>query len=282
VIEGKGPDHRPISDSDSPITAQKQTMMERKGPDHRPISDSDSPITVQKQTVIGGTDPDHCPISDSDSPITVQKQTVIEGTDPDHCPISDTQRIPEEESSSSDNNGGNDLDHCPISEKNREELKNIFERIDRNLVFDELFYDKALNFLRINSLGKDYLCWCYTFTVETKTVKDVRSYYHAILTKPEILKLYQNDKASREIETDIRCPACGKKYNMQEKNHCPECGLPYEDRKIEEKINFYRVFHTMPEGIEEYKKEVERISKIPNIQEKIIAYDEVSKKYGLS
>jgi ribosomal protein L37E len=167
-------------------------------------------------------------------------------------------------------------------------LQSIFERIDRCLVFDELFYKEAVNFLNINSFGEDYLRWCYnTFIIENKAIKNVRNYYRAILGKPEAVKLYQNDKetnkAASETEAMIICPACGKGYHMQAHKSCPSCGLPYEERNADEKIKYYKILYEMPETArEEMRKEEKRVFEIPNIQEKITAYSEVLKKYGLS
>jgi hypothetical protein len=139
-----------------------------------------------------------------------------------------------------------------------EKLKTILTGINRELVFDDHFYPKAVEYLETQSFDDDYLSWLYAECRKRKP-DNLRGLYFSLFAKEDMTALYRDvEKERRKAKAPIpqkTCPAC-ETIHPAYLEQCPECGLEKEDREDPAKIARQRKFHRLPQEVkDEYAKE---------------------------
>jgi rubrerythrin len=315
VIEGNDPitvRNQTVIDEEQCVKMQHCSNSNTPPAQNQTVIEGNAPITVRNQTVIDEEQcvkMQHC--LNSDTP-PAQNQTVIDEkkcVKMQHCSNSSTQRIllQEEKAAAAaatsfsknkekENTVQNQTVIPDITARNRtvisdtseiNRLKNLFEKTDKQLVFDEKFYEEAAMVLKKNSIGDGYIQWCYEMVLENKSVKRLSRYFRSIFTKADVVKAYQLSLSavSNEVEkTEAKetCPVCGMDYDRSKKKECPQCGLPYAKSTDEEELWIYQKLYAMPNDVrEEYEREIRENFAVQNFSQKRREYQNIQKKYGL-
>jgi hypothetical protein len=139
-----------------------------------------------------------------------------------------------------------------------EKLKTALAGISRELVFDDRFYPKAVEYLKIQDFDDDYLSWLYDECLKREP-DNLRGLYFTLFAKEDIAALYraveQERRKAKEPPPQKICPACGTTHPVY-LERCPECGLDKGDGDDPAKIARQQKFHRLPqETKDEYAKE---------------------------
>jgi hypothetical protein len=139
-----------------------------------------------------------------------------------------------------------------------EKLKTALLRINRELVFDDSFYPKAVEIIKAQGFDDDYLSWLYAECRKRKP-DNLRGLYFSLFAKEDMAALYRDVEKERHKAKapapQRTCPACETTHPAY-LEICPECGLEKEDRDNPAKIERQRKFHRLPkETKDEYAKE---------------------------
>jgi len=123
------------------------------------------------------------------------------------------------------NNAAAKLKNYSKEEESFLDLKNKFQEISSELVFDSVFYQDAHDYLIKNSLSDNYCRWLFQ-EVTNKKPRSVRGIFRKLFFEQDILDLYMTKNVSsckREfIPKPKICPSC--RILLVEMNlRCPEC-----------------------------------------------------------
>jgi hypothetical protein len=139
-----------------------------------------------------------------------------------------------------------------------EKLKTALIRINRELVFDDQFYPKAVEYLVAQGFNDDYLSWLYE-ECRNRKPDNLRGLYFTLLAKEDMAALYRNvEKERHKAKAPVpqkTCPAC-ETVHPACLERCPECELEKADEGDPAKIARQRKFHRLPREVkDEYAKE---------------------------
>lgn len=131
------------------------------------------------------------------------------------------------------------------------EIKNsLLQHFGSSSIFSEDFIKDIVLFFGnkdINLLS-EYLNWCYCFAKEKATTNKT-GFFYRIVCKENIWSTFiseQTEKLRKKEIKLINCPACGKQ--LQYYTDCDNCGLPYNDFKDKEKIDFHKKLIALSEN----------------------------------
>jgi hypothetical protein len=139
-----------------------------------------------------------------------------------------------------------------------EKLKTALVGIHRELVFDDCFYPKALEYLAAQGFDGDYLSWLYG-ECRKREPANLRGLYFTLFAKEDMTALYRAvEKERRKEQAPVPekiCPCCGTAHPAY-LDRCPECELEKEDAGDPAKIARQKKFYRLPrETKDEYAKE---------------------------
>jgi hypothetical protein len=162
------------------------------------------------------------------------------------------------------------------------ELKMYLKRLDLNLIFDEVFYENAVNFMEVHSLDSRYASWLHEFCKKRKP-DNIAGYYFRIFFEPRYIELYRENQ-KQLVPKIIKCPVCDAVHETGEQA-CPHCGLEADARYDQEKISREKKLYSMPLEIRKaYETEMDTIFKegfSQNPGEVTSKMKDLNQKYGL-
>jgi len=161
-----------------------------------------------------------------------------------------------------------------------ENLKRQFKQLDTNLVFDESFYPKILNFLSVHKLDIEYISWFYRLC-RKKNPHNLAGYYFKTFLENRYVELYREASKASPVYL-ITCPVCFIEHNAADPM-CPRCALAKEQINDMKEISFKKqLFEMKPETRKAYEAELELvIDSEQDFIEKLKQMASLKHKYGL-
>jgi hypothetical protein len=107
---------------------------------------------------------------------------------------------------------------------------------DPRLVFDDLFYDAAAEFLNTHHASDHFIEWLYHYIKKNPHVQNLRNYYYKTFTNTTLLDLFNGERLSNMTnEEAYRCPVCSMVHQINPRSftYCDICGTPYNPTEEE-------------------------------------------------
>ena len=270
-----------------------------KPPDNGPMVKESSPLIVKKTSV------PECIVVKKTSPPSSEENSLVIYTNSNRSSSSDPPGIEntplgeEEGFERTDNNAENRaLENSPEESGpqadplpgNSQEgtfdihsLKRLLRELNPSFVFSEPFYQKAVDFLAFNRLGRSYISWFYNFCVRQKPAS-IENYFYKVFFDARCAELYLVESGPLAVEK-FRCPACSKEHDPG-LLECPACGLSLPSRKNPKEIFKRKKLFEMPPDIKAaYDEEFDNMyesAKCLSFKEKNMLLNSLEQKYGLT
>jgi rubrerythrin len=164
------------------------------------------------------------------------------------------------------------------------ELKAAFARIDRELVFDPDFYDRAGAYLAQSGLDNRYLSWLYKQCL-LREPKSLAGLYYKLFFAPNMTELFLVRHAPQAPPPVVwyTCPVCGIKHDSLDPA-CPVCGLDKYLRDDPDEIERARLtYHLPPDQKAAFHAEYAALLELPMSEFRNILHKqrELYQKYGI-
>ena len=150
----------------------------------------------------------------------------------------------------------------PIAENSERDdevlsLKQNLKQLNPSLIFDNVFYSEALDFISANSLDSEYIIWIYDFCIKHKPL-NLDGYFYKVFFDPRLVELYRESPKPPQLKT-LRCPVCGKEHNAED-SFCPQCHLSVYDLNDPAKIEQQKQIYFMaPDDKKAYESEFDKL-----------------------
>jgi hypothetical protein len=196
----------PISDGNNAAPAETAGSVEGGGEKNNTTYGKNFQGVVKKITG-GGEENQHHSITSINK--NINKESSSSGPVSGPAPEQSAEKKTEEEA---------DINKTP-----NKDLRKLFLEADRTLVFDDLFYVNACQFLEDRDLPDEYLSWLCE-QCKKQNPRILMNYYYKLFFSNQMVELYKREKKPAEIPKRIyeTCPVCGESVNLAEAV-CPRC-----------------------------------------------------------
>ena len=164
-----------------------------------------------------------------------------------------------------------------------DDLKTVLINLDVGLTgLMSDFYPRAIDFLKVNNFGLDYLTWIYEECVVKKPTS-LEGFYSTLFFAENKVYKYRSTRIKQGTsQPEIICPVCGTSHVIN--YECPTCGLaPHAN---DDDVNFQRKFYNLlPEEKIEYQKSEFAIldrNIIMTFEDRSKLINDLKIKYGLT
>jgi rubrerythrin len=130
----------------------------------------------------------------------------------------------------------------------KEMIRETLTGLNRELIFDPVFYKKTEEYMEKEELDIGYLSWIYRECIERKPEK-FRGMYYSLIFKSDLSEIYKNTRKEYH-ESLMVCPVCGREHSKYD-YACPECNFQTENLRDNDKIDFERRFYHLDENSKE-------------------------------
>jgi rubrerythrin len=138
------------------------------------------------------------------------------------------------------------------------ELRSSLSRLKAELVFDNVFYALAIEWMAQKRLDGNFPAWLVGFCEQRKP-RNLRGMFRKLFFEADIADLYRSSGASppesppRETMT---CPVCGEIHRTKIYN-CPACGFATDRYGDKAEVERQRRINALPGDIrQEYEREI--------------------------
>jgi len=145
------------------------------------------------------------------------------------------------------------------SEEEISNLKQFFKQINSQLIFDNTFYHKALNFMTTHDLDSGYISWMYEFCLKKRPL-EISGYYYSVFFESRLVELYRESARPAPVFT-ISCPVCGLDHDDTDQA-CPQCALEKSHLHFPAEIARQKKLYSLPEDFRKaYEEELTALFK---------------------